>query len=173
MGQEVAATPLQMISAMSVVANGGRLVAPRVIKEVTDHEGRVIKYFPPRVSRQVISPESARLVSQALASVVSEEGTAERAAVPGFRVAGKTGTAQKFMNGAYSKEKYLASFIGYLPEENPAFVLLIMVDEPKGKEYYGGQVAAPAFSSMAAQIAQVLNLEPASVPAQKVERAAL
>lgn len=173
MGQEVAATPLQMISAMSVVANGGRLIAPRVIKEVTDNEGRVIKYFPPRVSRQVISPESARLVSRALATVVSEEGTAVRATVPGFQVAGKTGTAQKFINGAYSKEKYLASFIGYLPEENPAFVLLIMVDEPKGKEYYGGQVAAPAFSSMAAQIAQVLNLEPASVPAQKVERAAL
>jgi cell division protein FtsI/penicillin-binding protein 2 len=173
MGQEVAATPLQMISAMSVVANGGRLIAPRVIKQVTDHEGRVIKFFPPRVSRQVISTESARLVSQALASVVSEEGTARLAAVPGFQVAGKTGTAQKFINGAYSKEKYLASFIGYLPEENPAFVLLIMVDEPKGKEYYGGQVAAPAFSSMAKQIAQVLNVEPVSVPALKVERAAL
>jgi cell division protein FtsI/penicillin-binding protein 2 len=159
-GQEVAATPLQMITAMSVIANGGRLMLPRLVKQVSDEQGHPVEVYEPKVLRQVISPVTARLVSKALKSVVSDQGTAAKARVPGFTVAGKTGTAQKFINGAYSHDKYLASFIGYLPEENPQFVVLVMVDEPQGREYYGGQVAGPAFSEISQQVAQCLNLVP-------------
>ncbi|PAW79463.1 MAG: hypothetical protein B9S32_02680 [Verrucomicrobia bacterium Tous-C9LFEB] len=160
MGQGVAATPLQMISAMSAVANGGALMTPRIVKQVNDSEGRVVEIYSPRMVRQVIAPSTARMMTQSLEDVVSDQGTAQAASVPGFTVAGKTGTAQKFVNGEYSKEKYVASFIGYLPAENPQFVMLVMVDEPKGKQYYGGQVAAPAFAEMSKKIVQCLNLEP-------------
>lgn len=160
MGQGVAATPLQMVTAMSAVANGGALMTPRIVKQVNDSEGRVVEIYSPRMVRQVIAPSTARMMTQSLEDVVSDQGTAQAAAVPGFSVAGKTGTAQKFVNGEYSKEKYVASFIGYLPAENPQFVMLVMVDEPKGKQYYGGQVAAPAFAEMSKKIVQCLNLEP-------------
>ncbi|MES2309101.1 MAG: penicillin-binding protein 2 [Verrucomicrobiota bacterium] len=168
MGHEVGVTPIQMISAYSAIANGGRLMEPRLIHQITDNQGRIVKAFPPHVVRQVIQEKTANLVSEALTRVLSSEGTGKKANVPGFNVAGKTGTAQKVINGTYSKEKYLASFIGYLPQENPEFVVLVMVDEPKGHEYHGGQVAAPAFAEMAAQIAQSLNLVPKSAPATKV-----
>lgn len=160
MGQGVAATPIQMVTAMSAVANGGALMTPRIVKQVNDSEGRVVEIYSPRMVRQVIAPSTARMMTQSLEDVVSDQGTAQAAAVPGFSVAGKTGTAQKFVNGEYSKEKYVASFIGYLPAENPQFVMLVMVDEPKGKQYYGGQVAAPAFAEMSKKIVQCLNLEP-------------
>ncbi len=160
MGQGVAATPLQMINAMSAVANGGALMTPRIVKQVNDSAGRVVEIYSPRMVRQVIAPSTARMMTQSLEDVVSDQGTAQAASVPGFTVAGKTGTAQKFVNGEYSKEKYVASFIGYLPAENPQFVMLVMVDEPKGKQYYGGQVAAPAFAEMSKKIVQCLNLEP-------------
>ncbi len=163
-GHEVGATPIQMISAISVIANGGRLMEPHLIKSVTDSQGRIIEIRAPKVIRQVISESVARQVSEAMKLVVID-GTGKRASVPGFAVAGKTGTAQKVVGGTYSKEKYLASFIGFMPEENPEFALLVMVDEPKGREYHGGQIAAPAFSAMANQIAQCLNLVPKSLPA--------
>lgn len=160
MGQGVAATPMQMVNAMSTIANGGALMTPRLIKQVSDTEGHTVEVYSPRMIRQVIAPSTARMMSQALQDVVSDQGTAQGASVPGYTVAGKTGTAQKFVNGEYSKEKYVASFIGYLPAENPQFVMLVMVDEPKGKQYYGGQVAAPAFAEMSKKIVQCLNLEP-------------
>lgn len=157
-GQGVAATPIQMITAMSAIANGGALMTPRLIKQVNDSEGRPIEVYSPRMVRQVVNPSTARMVSKSLLDVVSD-GTGASARVEGFDVAGKTGTAQKFVNGEYSKEKYVASFIGYLPADNPQFVALVMVDEPKGKQYYGGQVAAPAFAEMSKQIVQCLNIE--------------
>jgi cell division protein FtsI (penicillin-binding protein 3)/stage V sporulation protein D (sporulation-specific penicillin-binding protein) len=168
MGQEVGATPMQMACAMSVIANRGRLVVPRLIKEVTDADGHVVRYFPPQVVHQVISSETACLVSKALAAVVTEGTAKDVKFPPGYNVAGKTGTAQVFINGAYSKDKHVASFIGYLPEENPAFVLLVMVDQPKTKDDYGAEVAAPAWSEMAGQIVQVLNIQPNALPAEPV-----
>lgn len=167
MGHEIGVTPIQMVSAYSAIANGGRLMEPRLIRQISDNQGRVLKAFPPHVVRQVVQEKTANLVSEALTRVLSSEGTGKKANVPGFTVAGKTGTAQKVINGTYSKEKYLASFIGFMPQENPEFVILVMVDEPKGREYHGGQVAAPAFAEMAAQIAQSLNLVPVSAPATK------
>lgn len=168
MGHEIGVTPIQMISSFGAIANGGRLMMPTLVRQVTDGQGRILRSFPPRVVRQVVSEKTANMVSEALKRVLTSDGTGKRANVPGFTVAGKTGTAQKVVNGTYSKEKYLASFIGFLPQENPEFAILIMVDEPKGTEYHGGQVAAPAFSEMATQIAQALNLVPESLPAQKV-----
>lgn len=173
MGQEVAATPLQMINALCAIANRGRLMAPQLIKQVSDSDGRVVKVYHPRVIRQIITPETASLVSKALVSVVSEEGTGKNAAIKDLTVAGKTGTAQKFVDGAYSHEKYTASFMGYFPEEDPQVAILVMVDEPQGKQFYGGEVAAPAFSEIGTQIAQCLNLQPSNVSTEPVQRAAL
>ncbi|SDU28871.1 cell division protein FtsI (penicillin-binding protein 3)/stage V sporulation protein D (sporulation-specific penicillin-binding protein) [Verrucomicrobium sp. GAS474] len=156
MGQEVSATPLQMAVAMSVVANRGSLVKPRLVMQVNDAQGRVAQYFPPTVVRSVIGTETAKQVSHALANVVLE-GTAKGKINPALHAAGKTGTAQKFVNGTYNSGKYVASFIGFVPEEDPQFVLVVMVDEPHGA-IYGAQVSAPAFSDMATQIAQVMNV---------------
>lgn len=163
MGQAVAVTPLQAVMAMSVIANGGKLMAPKLVKSLADSSGKVIREFQPTVVRDVINPETASIVSNALADVVSPRGTAMLATVPGFRAAGKTGTAQIPMpGGGYYENRYLASFVGYMPVEDPAFVCLVMIKYPKvGPEmYYGGLVAAPVFSRIAERAARYLDLQP-------------
>ena len=163
MGQAVAVTPLQAVMAMSVIANGGKLMAPKLVKSLADSSGKVIREFQPTVIRDVINPETASIVSNALADVVSPRGTAMLATVPGFRAAGKTGTAQIPMpGGGYYENRYLASFVGYMPVEDPAFVCLVMIKYPKvGPEmYYGGLVAAPVFSRIAERAARYLDLQP-------------
>jgi cell division protein FtsI/penicillin-binding protein 2 len=157
MGQEVGATPLQMVDAMCVVANGGRLMAPQLVSKVTDGTGQTIKVYEPRVIRQVISPEVAQEVAQALHQV-TVDGTAKDVKIKGYSYAGKTGTAQKFVDKAYSHTQFVSSFIGFLPVEDPAFVALVMVDAPQTKHYYGAEVSAPVFADMARQIAQILNI---------------
>jgi cell division protein FtsI (penicillin-binding protein 3)/stage V sporulation protein D (sporulation-specific penicillin-binding protein) len=166
-GQEVAATPIQMANAMCAIANGGRLMMPRIIKHITDSRGRLEKEYQPQVVRQVVSARTARLVSRALCKVVSQGGTALSASIKGFegRVAGKTGTAQKFVDGSYSRSKYVASFIGYFPEEDPEVLILVSVDEPNGSDFYGGRVAAPWFSRIGDQIAEYLG-----IPRERKER---
>jgi len=170
MGQEVAATPLQMVTAMSVIANGGRLMVPQLAKQVTDGEGRVVKVYQPRVVRQVISPDAARDTARALEQVTID-GTArnvhiEDASGARWSYAGKTGTAQKFVDGEYSHTQHVASFIGFMPAEDPAFVALVMVDDPHTAQNkdYGAEVSAPVFASLAKQIAQMMNLPP-DIPA--------
>ncbi len=163
MGQEVLATPIQMIAAMSVIANGGRLVVPRLVEKVADDTGHVMKIYQPRVVRQVISPDTAEQVTKALEQV-TVDGTAKKIKIEDangarWSYAGKTGTAQKFVDGAYSHTKFVASFLGFMPAEDPAFVTLVMVDEPHGK-YYGAEVAAPSFANVGKQIAQIINLQP-------------
>jgi cell division protein FtsI/penicillin-binding protein 2 len=173
MGQGIAVTPIQMAMAMATIANGGWLMRPLLVKEIRDAQGELIARFPPTPVRRVISERAARLASSALKGVVEPGGTGVKAEVAGFTVAGKTGTAQKVYHGAYAHGKYLSSFIGYLPEEDPQILLLVMVDEPHGEDYYGGAVAAPAFSQMATQIAAILNIVPKSLPAKlavEVER---
>jgi cell division protein FtsI/penicillin-binding protein 2 len=157
MGQEVGATPLQMVDAMCVVANGGRLMAPQLVSKVTDGTGQVIKAYEPRLIRQVISPEVAQDVAKALHQVTID-GTAKDVKVKGYSYGGKTGTAQKFVDGAYSHTQFVSSFIGFLPADDPAFVALVMVDDPQTKHYYGAEVSAPVFADMARQIAQILNI---------------
>lgn len=163
MGQAIGATPLQTVQAFAVIANGGKLLVPHIVKSLSDSSGNVIREFQPTVVREVVNPQTAAIVSNALADVVGPKGTAILASVPGFRVAGKTGTAQIAKpGGGYYDNKYLASFVGYMPQEDPAFVLLVMIKDPKvGPElYYGGLVAAPIFSRIATRAARHLDLQP-------------
>ena len=164
MGQAVAVTPLQMAMGMSVIANGGKLMRPQIIKSIQDHDGQEILSVKPEVIREVIPPSTAKFVSAALTEVVSERGTAALARVSGFSVAGKTGTAQKVdPKGGYAAGKYIVSFVGYIPAEQPRFVCLIIVDNAKLTSglNYGGLVAAPIFSRVAEKAARYLDLVPA------------
>ncbi|NCZ96209.1 penicillin-binding protein 2 [bacterium] len=166
MGYEVAVTNLQMALAYAAIANGGKRMEPRLIKAVVDRDNRVVMQFLPKVVCQVIRPETAKSVTEALRGVVSDEGTAGEAQVPGFTVAGKTGTAQKYTAEGYVS-KYRSSFIGFLPADKAEFLVSILVDDPKGKKYYGGQVAAPAFREIATHVAEQLNLDRGAVVASR------
>ncbi|MEP6937940.1 MAG: penicillin-binding protein 2 [Chthoniobacterales bacterium] len=164
MGHEVGVTPLQMTLAMAAIANGGKLVTPRVVKSITKADGESVSTFSPSVLRQVISPQTAKQVGDALRGVVSDRGTAAAAAVPGFTIAGKTGTAQKVdPKGGYEHGKYVVSFSGYLPADNPKFVGLVVLDDAhttKPELNYGGLVAGPIFAHIAEKAARYLDLEP-------------
>jgi cell division protein FtsI/penicillin-binding protein 2 len=179
MGHEIGVTPLQMTVAMATIANGGKLIMPRIVKSVTAPEGKVISSLSPAVLRQVISPDTARQIGDALRGVVSDRGTAAAAAVPGFTIAGKTGTAQKVARtGGYEKGKYVVSFVGYLPADNPKFVGLVVLDDAhttKPELNYGGLVAGPIFSRVAEKAARYLDLEPheeirKAIPLQPVQK---
>jgi cell division protein FtsI (penicillin-binding protein 3)/stage V sporulation protein D (sporulation-specific penicillin-binding protein) len=164
MGHEVGVTPLQMTCAMATIANGGKLVTPRIVKSVTAEDGRTVSTFSPVVLRQVISTETAAQIGNALRGVVSDRGTAAAAAVPGFTISGKTGTAQKVdPKGGYEHGKYVVSFSGYLPSEHPEFVGLVVLDDAHTATpelNYGGLVAGPIFARVAEKAARYLNLEP-------------
>jgi cell division protein FtsI (penicillin-binding protein 3)/stage V sporulation protein D (sporulation-specific penicillin-binding protein) len=164
MGQAVAVTPLQLAMGMSVIANGGKLMRPQIIKSIQDRDGQEILSIKPEVIREVIPTSTAKFVSAALTEVVSERGTAALARVSGFSVAGKTGTAQKVdPKGGYAAGQYIVSFVGYIPAEEPRFVCLIIVDNAKLTSglNYGGLVAAPIFSRVAEKAARYLDLVPA------------
>lgn len=151
-GYEVSATPLQIATAYAAVANGGKLMQPYVVEKIVDAQGRVVYRNKPQVIRQVISPLTARYITDTFQGVV-ERGTGRTAAIPGVHIAGKTGTAQKLdpETGRYSSSAHVASFVGYFPAESPRFVLMVSIDRPR-KGYYGSQVAAPAFRNMALRI---------------------
>lgn len=152
MGQEIGVTPIQMVSAMAAIANGGILMKPYVVSEIRDAHGLVIKRVLPSVKRRVISPETARTVTSILEGVVTD-GTGSKAAIEGFRVAGKTGTAQKIdrHTRTYSTTKFVSSFAGYVPAENPKLAMIVVIDEPNG-EAWGGTVAAPVFRRVGEQV---------------------
>src|SRR5207248_8018891 len=163
MGHEIGVTPLQMATAMCAIANGGKLMTPRIVKSITTGDGKTISTLSPITLRQVISPQTARNIGEALRGVVSDRGTAAAAAVPGFTIAGKTGTAQKVgPNGGYEKGKEVVSFCGYLPADNPQFVGFVVLDDAqtKSEQNYGGTVAGPIFSRIAEKAARYLDLEP-------------
>jgi cell division protein FtsI (penicillin-binding protein 3)/stage V sporulation protein D (sporulation-specific penicillin-binding protein) len=172
MGQSVAVTPLQIVTAMSSVANGGKLMKPMIVSEVTDETGRKVASFNPEEVRQVVSLETSRKIISALKDVVSKQGTAQKAAVPGFRVAGKTGTAQKVdPRGGYLSGRYVTSFVGFMPADDPRFTLLVLLDDPTAKqgETFGGTVAGPVFSRIAEKTARYLDLRPTEeIPSQRV-----
>jgi cell division protein FtsI/penicillin-binding protein 2 len=164
MGHEVGVTPLQMTMAMATIANGGKLITPRIVKSITTEDGKTITTFSPTVLRQVISPETAAQINNALRGVVSDRGTAAAAAVPGFSISGKTGTAQKVdPHGGYEHGKYVVSFSGYLPSDHPEFVGLVVLDDAKTSKpelNYGGLVAGPIFARIAEKAARYLDLQP-------------
>lgn len=165
-GQEVAATGMQMLNAVSVIANGGRLVRPFMIREIKDSEGVVLKQTEPMVRQMVIEPETAEAINEILQLVVGEGGTGKSAAIKGIKVAGKTGTSQKLENGTYSHSKFVGSFVGYAPADNPMLAMLVMIDEPRGA-YYGGVVAAPVFQEVIEDSLRYLGYFPKEVPAEK------
>lgn len=161
MGQAVATTPLQMAMAMAAIANEGRLMRPMLVQGLQDAGGRWVQRFQPQVVRQVISPRAARDMTVALKTVPTKEGTAPKAALDHHTVAGKTGTAQVADHGVYASGRYVASFIGFLPADNPEVCVSILIEEPDvRKGYYGGQVAAPYFKAVAEQIANYLQIRP-------------
>src|SRR6202140_738780 len=163
MGHEIGVTPLQMTVAMAAIANGGNLITPRMGKSITSDDGKTLSSLSPVVLRQAISPQTARQIGDALRGVVSDRGTAAAAAVPGFTIAGKTGTAQKVdPKGGYERGKNVVSFSGYLPADNPQFVGFVVLDDPQTKpdQNWGGMVSGPIFSHIAEKAARYLDLEP-------------
>jgi cell division protein FtsI/penicillin-binding protein 2 len=145
-GYEVSVTALQLALAYGAVANGGVLMTPQLTREVRDVEGQVLRRTAPRASHRVLSERTSQALREMLTAVV-DSGTAKAARVPGLRVAGKTGTARKYdaVGGGYGLRKYHASFAGFAPADNPVLVGVIVIDEPTGRHYYGGDVAAPIF----------------------------
>jgi cell division protein FtsI (penicillin-binding protein 3) len=141
-GQGLSVTPIQMMAGYAAIANGGILKRPQLIERIGDEQISEPK------GRRVISPAVASQVSEMLEGVLGPGGTASEVSVPGYTLAGKTGTAEVAENGTYSETKYIASFIGFAPAQNPQFLAAVIVDEPQG-EIYGGSVAAPAFGELA------------------------
>lgn len=150
-GYGVDVTPLQLAAAYGAIANGGVLMRPFIVKEHRNTRGEIISSFKPQVVRRVVSEQTAKRVTALLCGVV-EHGTGTEAKLASYRVAGKTGTSQQLVGGAYSKSKYAASFVGYFPAENPDVVLLVTLDAPRNG-YYGGAVAAPVFRQIAQRVA--------------------
>lgn len=155
-GQEIAITPLQLICAISCVANDGILLRPKILKYIQRKDGQVIKTFPVRQVRRVISTQTAGTLKQILAGVV-ENGTGKKAKVSGYATAGKTGTAQKAKpKGGYYKHKYFSSFVGFVPADQPVISVLVILNEPH-PQYFGGTVCAPVFKKIATETLRYLE----------------
>lgn len=156
-GHEISVTPIQMVSAIAAIANGGVLIRPRLTQAILKN-GVLDRTFEPEALQTVLSEETSRQMINILKSVV-KTGTGAKAAIPGFEVAGKTGTAQKIdpKTQTYSKTKYLASFVGFVPADAPRLVILVMIDEPQ-KTYWGGEVAAPVFQKIARKTLRYLHI---------------
>ena len=162
MGHAMAATHLQMVMAMSAIANEGRLMRPMIIHSLQDSTGAVVSRFQPQFLRQVISPHAAHQMVTALKTVTAKDGTAPKAALDHYTVAGKTGTAQ--VPGGptgYLPQKYVSSFIGFFPAEDPEICVSVLLEEPDVRRgYYGGQTAAPYFKVISEQVANYLKIRP-------------
>lgn len=161
-GQGVAVTALQMVGLFGAIANGGLLMRPYVVSQVRGSDGSVLYQAQPEVLSHPISPETATLMRSLLKGVTEEGGTGKRARVEGYEVAGKTGTAQKAVRGGYSQTDYVASFVGFLPADNPEIAAIVVVDEPQ-PFHTGGVVAGPTFSRIADQAVRCLDIPPAGV----------
>jgi cell division protein FtsI (penicillin-binding protein 3) len=156
-GYQIAVTPLQMVAAVSSIANGGNYIEPRVVRAVYRGDRRYV--VAPKVLRQPVTPETAATLTGIMEGVV-DHGTATIAQMPGFTIAGKTGTAAKLINHRYSTTEYNASFVGFLPSRNPSVAIIVVVDSPHGKGYYGGVVSAPIFKRIAEATLRYLGVGP-------------
>lgn len=162
-GQGVSVSAIQLVTAASAIANGGILMKPHLVQAITDANGQIVKKIDTTPVRRAISTETARTVRQMMKEVITTGGTGVNAAIEGYTVCGKTGTAQKIVNGAYARGKYVSSFIGFVPADYPEAVILVVVDEPQ-KRYYGGTVAAPAFKRIALETLGYYNIPPQNIP---------
>jgi cell division protein FtsI (penicillin-binding protein 3) len=165
-GQGVSVTSIQMLNMLCAIANNGFLMKPSIIQRMVDAEGRTVMEFAPEVVTRPIREDTARLMQKLLIRVTEEGGTGTKARVAGYTVAGKTGTAQKVIAGVYSDSANMASFMGFLPAENPELAIIVTVDEPQPL-HTGGQVAAPVFREIAEQAVRYLDIPPAG-PATSV-----
>jgi cell division protein FtsI (penicillin-binding protein 3) len=159
-GQEIGVTPLQVAQAFSITANGGYLVKPRIVEAIRKPTGEIEQREPAPRTRVISADTAAKL--RAMMEQTVRHGTATQAQTPGYRVAGKTGTAQLIdpATGTYSSENYIASFAGIAPLNDPSIVTVIVLDSPRGREYYGGQVAAPVFPGLASQALRFRDVPP-------------
>ena len=158
-GQGVSVTPIQQITAVSAAINGGKLYKPYIVKALLEPEtNTAVKTFEPKLVRQVISKDTSKEVASALESVVTN-GTGRSAFIDGYRVGGKTGTAQKVNNGIYMVGNYIVSFIGFMPSNNPKIVLYVAIDNPKGVVQYGGTVAAPIARNILEDAIDILDIK--------------
>lgn len=159
-GQGISVSAMQLVTAVSAIANDGILMKPHIVQAITDHNGGLIESFGPQKVRRVVSSTTAATINRILQTVISAGGTGIKAALDGYTVCGKTGTAQKIdEKGKYTDGKYTASFVGFAPAEKPAVTVLVVIDEPR-KEHYGGIVAAPAFKKIAEKTLHHLNIPP-------------
>jgi cell division protein FtsI (penicillin-binding protein 3) len=160
-GQGVSLSTVQLVSALSAIANGGNLMRPYLVEQILDDSGAVTQKFEPQVVRRVISPETARKITKMMETVTGAGGTGMNAALDGYRVAGKTGTAQKVdpVTRTYSLTKRIGSFVGFVPADKPKLTIAVIIDEPQGVKY-GGVVAAPAFRVIAQNSLAYLKIQP-------------
>jgi len=163
-GYALNVTPLQMACAYSAIAGNGNLLKPKLVKALVANDGTVVENYPPQVVTEVMKPETARKMRAALQKVTEVGGTATLGAVPGYKVAGKTGTAKRHNpNGrGYLNNSYTVSFVGMLPADKPAFVCIVVIDDPRTDKVtrFGGTIAAPVFGHIAARAAAYMNLPP-------------
>jgi len=159
-GHGVSVSALQLVTAVSAIANGGSLMKPYLVREIVDQNGNSIQAFKPQKVRRALSARSATKVKNILKTVMTEGGTGVNAALDGYSACGKTGTARKLdENGKYLKTKHTASFIGFAPADSPEVAIIVIIDEPQG-QYYGGVVAAPVFRQIGQQTLNYLNVPP-------------
>jgi len=168
-GQEVAVTPLQVLRAYAAIANGGYLVRPHIVAEIRTPDGQTVFSAHQEEKQRILSERTAYAMRDILKLVVEEGGTATGAAVQGNKVAGKTGTAQLIdpKTRRYSRDRFISSFVGFVPADNPRLAMIVVVYEPKG-QIYGGVVAAPAFKSVADQALSYLNIPMDDSPAKNL-----
>ncbi len=162
-GYAASITPLQLACAYAVIAGDGKLRKPHIVKSLIANDGTVVEDYEPEVVREVIKSRTAAQMRAALEKVVLKGGTATQAAVNGFRVAGKTGTVQKHRpRGGYYSDRHIVSFAGMMPAQDPAFVCVVVIDDPRSTEVraFGGTIAAPVFSKIATRVAAHMNLQP-------------
>jgi cell division protein FtsI/penicillin-binding protein 2 len=171
MGQGIGVTPLQLVTAVSSIANGGYRVKPRIVQRTGSGSIEKVSFEPEGVRTRILSRRTASELTEMLTGVV-KRGTAKSSQLEGFSAAGKTGTAQKIdPNGRYSHSRFIASFVGFAPAEHPALAMVVTIDEPRGR-YYGGEVAAPVFRNIAEQALRYLAISPDQelTPAQLAKR---
>ncbi len=167
-GQSISVTPIQLITAISSIANDGNLMQPRLVKAYTDNQGNIVEEINPKMVRQVISQETSEKMMEIVESVVSE-GSGKAAYIPGYRIGGKTGTAQKVIDGKYAQGKYICSFIGIAPTDDPQIVVLAIVDEPTGVSAFGSTTAGPIVKQIMNDSLKYLGVEPKYSKEEKEE----
>jgi len=169
-GQGILTTPLQIVSAYTALANNGQRMKLRIVDKIQSSDNGAIYNFPIKNAERIFGDRAAKEIVEMMKLVTEEGGTATKANIPGYKVAGKTGTAQKWINGEYSHSQFVSSFIGFVPADDPAFVLLVSIDEPKGASY-GGIVSAPAFTQIAEKALKYLDIHPTEpIPIKEEEK---